>query len=207
MNPKGGGGCWASETQLCLVPVPTPTSLSFADSHRPGNNRSMNAMEDMLALAAVPTPRAEDSEQTGAHRGNPDTLNSMSKLIPVSTPGNRESEGGDYADPEKAALRRQQGHQINLSDTVMQVATPNLVDAKGGNRLGKGQNQLCHQIHGVITPSSPCATAARYALNAAYSRWLMAYPATWDHCSPGWESWALIQRVLTESFGRLDATE
>ena len=37
-------------------------------------------------LAGHPSPRAEDSEQTGAHRGQPDTLNSCSKMAGHATP-------------------------------------------------------------------------------------------------------------------------
>lgn len=43
--------------------------------------------------SGLPTPKAEDSEQTGAHRGNPDTLNSASKMAGWTTPQSRDSKG------------------------------------------------------------------------------------------------------------------
>jgi hypothetical protein len=34
------------------------------------------------------------------------------------------------------------------------------------------------------------------ALNPAFSRWLMQYPATWDEASPNWADWLAVQEVI-----------
>jgi len=65
------------------------------------------------------------------------------------------------------------------------------------------------QVHGLITESSNAATARRGVLDAAFSRWLMGFPQSgmtqgWDTCSPGWESWVTVQRILAESFEKPD---
>jgi len=61
--------------------------------------------------ATWPTPRSEDSESTGAHRGNPDTLTSATKAAwatPQSMSHNPEAHGqinGDGFTPQKVASR------------------------------------------------------------------------------------------------------
>ena len=76
---------------------------------------------------------------------------------------------------------------------------------------------LSNQVAGLTASSSPAGgpTArsgiAGSGLNPAMSRWLMGFPQNgrtpgWDTCSPGWESWALIQRLLGEYCARPGAT-
>ncbi len=60
---------------------------------------------------------------------------------------------------EYVAAKMAQGHGMaNLNDRAQLASwrTPNTVDAKGGNRIGEGQVQLCHQIllAGWPTPSA-----------------------------------------------------
>jgi DNA-cytosine methyltransferase len=45
------------------------------------------------------------------------------------------------------------------------LPTPNTVDAKGGTRKGKGQEQLCHLVGGSLNPT--------------WVEWLMGYPTGW----------------------------
>jgi len=66
---------------------------------------------------------------------------------------------------------------------------------------------LSQQV-GMIVESSPAETstskgetnsAVSPALNPAFSRWLMGYPASWDRLSPSWDKWDFAQQELTES--------
>lgn len=59
---------------------------------------------------------------------------------------------------------------------------------------------------GTPTTSSPAETASTDVLNPALPRWLQGFPETWDHCSPGWQSWATTQRLLALSFVRPEVT-
>jgi hypothetical protein len=52
-------------------------------------------------VATWPTPRAEDSEQTGAHRGVPDTLTSVSRLAAWETPLASNTNGERQADGKR----------------------------------------------------------------------------------------------------------
>ena len=64
------------------------------------------------------------------------------------TPTARDGKG---ANQHEAHDRGTKGPPLNEVAALWQ--TPNLVDAKGGNRLGEGQAQLCHQTAQWSTPS------------------------------------------------------
>lgn len=51
-------------------------------------------LQTAAALSGWPTSRAEDSEQTGAHRGNPDALNSAAKTAGWATAKSSDGQGG-----------------------------------------------------------------------------------------------------------------
>ena len=59
------------------------------------------------------TPRAEDSESTGAHRGVADTLTSQSKLAGWPTPDTNKRGG-----PQKPDKRKAGGHSVTLQDAA-----------------------------------------------------------------------------------------
>jgi hypothetical protein len=85
-----------------LAGHPTPNCpTGGANSQRENRNAGGADLEEMANLAGHPSPRAEDSEQTGAHRGEPDTLNSCSKLAGHHTPAVRDlrNSSGDGTNP------------------------------------------------------------------------------------------------------------
>ena len=57
---------------------------------------------------------------------------------------------------------------------------------------------LSQQVSGATIPSSVVATAkpAALVLNPAMSRWLMAFPSSWDQVSPHFAAWQKMQDVI-----------
>lgn len=83
-----------------------------------GHARSQ--LPETAMLAGWPTPRSEDSEQTGAHRGTPDTLNSASKLSGWGTPGENDWKGA--ASTLASNARGQLKHQLPGPTAVSSTA-------------------------------------------------------------------------------------
>ena len=70
------------------------------------------------------------------------------------------------------------------------------VNPDGSNR--ERLDQLPRQIHGATGIQCSAEMEKRGALDAQFSRWLMAFPETWDHCSPHWKEWDWMQSVLKQ---------
>ncbi len=68
-------------------------------------------------------------------------------------------------------------------------------NAAGNNDYSRKVSELAP---GPTTSSSPAETAspAGSVLNAAMSRWLMGYPATWDEASPNFADWRNVQERI-----------
>ncbi len=131
---------------------------------RTGFNRSESegaTNRPLLAEAAKmwPTPRAEDSEATGAHRGTPDTLNAAAGLW--ATPAARATKG---ACSPGALTRRDGKSRMDLLDNqavYFQPFRPAETTADAGVRSS------------ASTPALP------RRLNPDFVEWLMGWPIGW----------------------------
>ena len=74
---------------------PTPNTPSGGPNatSTPNHTGGMD-LEGAASLAGWPTPKSEDSEQTGGHRGTPDTLHSATQLAGWKTPHATDGVGG-----------------------------------------------------------------------------------------------------------------
>lgn len=78
-----GHGC-SNLNDKVLTEWPTPTSTLGSNGARTTPRDATNGPNLHEAVAGMwPTPRAEDSEQAGAHRGAPDTLTSATRTWPT----------------------------------------------------------------------------------------------------------------------------
>jgi len=106
-----------------------------------------------------PTPRREDSESTGAHRGKQDTLHSASQLAGWATPASHEA-GSPATETYNEA-----GDSCNSRKTRLLVS--------GEAPTGCDANQKKVFQRGALGQLSP-----------EHSRWLMGIPVEWASCAP-----------------------
>jgi hypothetical protein len=152
------------------------------------------------ASSGWPTPSANEfdakPETTDARRaryamkyGNNGfglTVAQAAQLAPWPSPQSR-----DGAHSRSGMLERTGGRRRNLDDYVELAGwrSPNVTDHKGvsGPNCSAFQNgninRLADQV-GTMLNGSPASTARRGALNPAFTRWLLGFPATWDACAP-----------------------
>lgn len=157
--PSGGGMEYAMTWKVRATPARRRISALRAAAPRTSGS----------GCTGWPTCRAEDSEQTGGHRGQADTMTSAASLSGWMTPTccSENSLRGSGQDPEK---RSANGHTVNLQDQVRLAgwATCSSRDGKGGyigGRIRRGQISLdtldvTAQLSGPPTTSSPAATAS-----------------------------------------------
>lgn len=174
---------------LMLCGHPTPNTPSCGEnSQREGRGAGGADLEEVANLAGHPSPRVSDEEQTGPHRGQPDTLPSCSGLA-----GHPTCSARDWKDTPGMAQTgiNPDGTERSRLDMLPRVAslaghqTPTTEDAGRDGSLRDymayvehGQTSGCRlraQAHGA-TPSSTATSTAKtggYRLNPGFSLWLM----------------------------------
>lgn len=180
-----------------------------------------------LNLTGWPSPKKSDGDRGGqAERADGvrsnlvDYVHLSGWATPVAEPANGTPEA--FLERKRQAVANGSTMGICLSDLQMQVlaylagwTTPNARDHKSESSSAEFEAERWEHPRGkslsaqVVASPSPGPTAcsssaaterfAGLALNAAMSRWLQAYPASWDRSSPGWKEWELMQSLLAES--------
>lgn len=114
------------------------------------------------------TPRAEDGEQTGPHRGDPDTLTSAARW---ATPTSSIAKGGVPQDSK-------QKRDLRLDMAMWQ--TPQAVQSDGGHRSrgGKRANELL--LAGQAVQANGSTNGRGHgSLNPAWVLQLQGFPDGW----------------------------
>ena len=153
---------------------PTPTSLSFSESHQPGNNRSMN-----LTVSLIPTPWITPQTVVG--------------LVGWPTP-EASNDKERMSNPAIVMRRISRKQQIGLEGAshLTPWGTPASRDWKDGHQVDVQTNALLGRQAWLST----ALTENRGVLDAAFSRWLMGFPAVWDEASPSFQDWPNVQEQI-----------
>lgn len=171
-----------------LATVTSPTARDHSRGGQPARPWDTGVpLTQQVALATVATPRNEDSESPGAHRGSPDTLPAQTKLSAVPTPAK--------ADGERGSETMTRGNLTLKGAALTSVTSPSARDWKDTSGMSESGvdpdgstrsrlDQLPRQAQ--LAASGPTATGGTGAtgstgqLDPAYSRWLMGVPPAWD---------------------------
>ena len=148
------------ESRIDAQPGGLAGRLALADGGESGDRRlrpagNTDSSRKTVSLVGWPTPRREDSESTGAHRGTPDTRTSAARLSGWVTPSSRD-----------------------WKDTPGMATTGINPDGSERSRVDQLPRQAA-LASGPTSTSSPAGTEKPGALNPKLSRWLMGFPAAW----------------------------
>jgi hypothetical protein len=108
-----------------LAACPTPMAGTPAQN---GYNEAGNSdySRKIVELETCATPRSEDSECAGAHRGTADGLHSQANLSAVATPAARDYRSEIATDEfNKRRWNHKRGKALSAQVTLQTVATPN----------------------------------------------------------------------------------
>lgn len=140
----------------------TPASHQFEKRRQVGQTERAELLlpgqVKALAAGTWPTPRSEDSEQTGSHRGDPDTLTSAARLWP--TPNSHDAERGAES---KATKDARGSGGVNLREAC-NWPTPKSRDVKGMSQRGthKPEDALLNMVNaGLPDQASPSTNGKR----------------------------------------------
>lgn len=168
-NPdaKAGQHSLVTEVKLSSVPTPDcnpdlPNSSTNRGSDYGGERRRLTlcGLGPVAQLTTVATPRAEDSESPGRHRGNADGLCSQTQLSAVPTPNTRDfksaSASAEFLAEQQAQVR---GQNLSVDVQLSTVATPKASDGDGGRTVktpgGNSHLQIEARLSTVATPTCP----------------------------------------------------
>lgn len=172
--------CWRTSQASLLTPTLEPFSETWprAGSMRSGtvSRRLPSApLTDATGSGSWPTPRREDGQSCGAHRGFPDTLTSAVRVWPTpkSSPSgpdfarmNREGSGGDDL---ATAVARETWPTPSKSD--YRTGYP---DSEAGRR--REERGKTEPLRDVAAPGGQ--------LNPDWVEWLMGWPIGWTDLKP-----------------------
>lgn len=195
---------------------PTPTSMSFGDSHQPGNCASHN---QMIALweSQWPTAISRDHKSTAAsqetHERNSRPLSEVAGMWATPTSHDGRRPGADVHSTQGGNLSR---------DTAL-WATPSVADTEGSRKarngdqsdelLLNGQAAHCGLQAPETAPHGPKSNAPAPRLSPFFVEWLMGWPLGWTALTGSALSetewcrwWALMQSELSRLALRPEAT-
>jgi hypothetical protein len=117
--------------------VPGPNSKGMWPTPTTGDHSTLFAQGGMplgMAVRMWPTPRAEDSQQTGGHRGKPDTLTSAVRMWPTPNA----SDNRDRGNLSNPSIQRRiaMGKQVNLGMAAGGALNPDWVEWLMGCPIG-----------------------------------------------------------------------
>ena len=191
---ESGGG----DLQAAALNWPTPTSLSFADSHQPGNCYSHNKMMD-LAATIWSTPRASDGEKGSPNQAfGAGGVPLAAQTLQWSTPSVADVTGGRTS---RSGDRKGELLLNSQAKAVASWPTPALTDSNGARNRTSGRSNPDSRHHDGVTlndaiilyslpaletaPDGPTSSPERRSLNPLFVEWLMGWPTGWtaSECS------------------------
>ena len=159
-----------------LATVPTPNAMEGGQTSRSGKRKGEMLMGGIAQLATCATPRSEDSQCAGAHRGAPDTLHSQVNLSAVTTPCATEARQG-YQNRHNG----KKGNQASLSTEIIEAVEG--LDGSMRTRVKQLPTQAQLAVSGQTATGGTDETASTGQLDPAYSRWLQGLPPVFCDCA------------------------
>lgn len=165
---REGGDLTLVTAAKMLASWPTPTVVDEAGrgyTYSSGDHaKPALCLPGAAKLASWATPRGEDSECAGAHRGNPDGLHSQAGLASWATPASRDWK--DTPGMSDVGTNPDGSERKRVDQLPRQAGLAGRSTASGGPPSG-----------------SRAGTGKRGQLNPALSRWLMGLPVEWDEAA------------------------
>ena len=183
---------------------PSPTSSDTTGGKIPpghANRNNITKLKQVSAVVGWPTPEALNHEGYQVMNGiQYPRIGAVAKTASWNTPRATDgSKGGP----------NQSGGALPADAATASCSTPKANEKiQSPKAHAKGFYSVADQAAMASGPTSNSSTAPmarRGVLNPALFRWLQAFPASWDHCSPFWKEWELIQSVLSESSATSEA--